>query len=75
MPILYVSHGFDEEEGVAWQFHCGNGDYDASVLQLVRLDEILGQDDRLWELADLSVGFCATRATIGQAWQRMKESW
>jgi hypothetical protein len=73
MPILYVSHGFDEEEGVTWQFHCGNGDYDASVLQLVRFDEILALDSRLSELANLPLGYCASRASAGHAWQTKKD--
>lgn len=27
MPILYVTHDLDEDEGASWQFHCGNKNY------------------------------------------------
>jgi hypothetical protein len=68
MPILYVSHELDSEGEVFWQFHCGNGDYGPSVLQLVRLDEVLELDSRLTEVANLPLGFCAKRASPKDSW-------
>ena len=68
MPVLYVSHDLDSEEGVIWQFHCGNGDYDPGVLQLVRLDEMLRLDPSLGELARLPQGYSATRASTSASW-------
>jgi len=38
---------------IFWQFHCGNGDYNPSKLQLVRLDEVVGLDPTVVELAHL----------------------
>jgi hypothetical protein len=44
-PILYVTHEYSEEEGVTWQFHCGNGDYDPGVLQSDFSDQrVIGTD-------------------------------
>jgi len=67
-PILYVVHECDEEDDVVWQFHCGNNDYGSSVIQLVRLDEILSIDPSLYELASLALGFCARRASRESRW-------
>jgi hypothetical protein len=55
-PVLEVTHEEDPEEGTIWQFHNGNGDYRGSVLQLVRLDELLQLDSTLTQMADLPVG-------------------
>jgi hypothetical protein len=68
LPILYVSHDYDEEDGDLWQFHCGNGDYSANKLQLVRLDTIVALDATVQATADLPVGFCAKRSAIGMPW-------
>jgi hypothetical protein len=72
-PILYVTHERDEEEGIIWQFHCGNGDYAASVVQLARLDEILELDSGLYDIASLPLGFCAKRASLKGQWAIEKE--
>ena len=72
-PILYVTHEYDEEEGIIWQFHCGNGDYSSEVMQLVRLDEILELDGTVVELADLPLGFCAKRLNAESKWTIEKE--
>jgi len=69
MAILYVVHGFDEEDGEDWEFHCGNGDYSTGKLQLVRLDTILRLDPSIVEVADLPIGFTARRAAVGAPWQ------
>jgi hypothetical protein len=73
MPILYVTHEHDEREGIIWQFHCGNNDYDPSVLLLVRLDEILALDASLAQVAQVPVGFCARRSTVDDAWRFERE--
>lgn len=73
MPVLYVSHDLDSEGEISWQFHCGNDDFDSSVLQLVRLDEILELDGGLVELAGLPLGYCAVRKGIGSPWETRKE--
>lgn len=72
-PILYVSHVFDEEEGLIWQFHAGGRNFDMKNMQLVRLDTILRIDPSIAEVADLPVGFKATRAAKGEPWVFEKE--
>ncbi|RYZ02078.1 MAG: hypothetical protein EOO73_33210 [Myxococcales bacterium] len=69
LPILSVVHELDEDEGIVWQFHCGNGDYDNAVLQLVRLDEILRLEPGLLELAGLPLGHEARRDGPGAPWR------
>jgi hypothetical protein len=44
LPILLVSHEADEDGGISWQFHCGNGDDSPSALQFVGLETILQLD-------------------------------
>jgi hypothetical protein len=73
LPILYVSHDFDEEEGDSWQFHCGNGDFDMEKMQLVRLSTILQLDKTVEQVSDLPVGFAAKRKSIGEPWVYEKE--
>ena len=70
LPIVYVSH--DADDG-AWQFHSRNGapgqELDARV---VGLQTILELDPSIGSLADLPLGWCATRATVGEAWNRQR---
>ncbi len=73
MPILYVSHDYDEEEGEGWQFHCGNGDFSMEKLQLVRLSTILSLDDCIEDVSDLPIGFCAKRSGLNQPWVYSQE--
>jgi hypothetical protein len=68
MPILLVTHEEDPDEGIIWQFHCGNEDYDPNVLQLVRLDELLALDRDLEQVAKLPLGFRAMRSSKVDAW-------
>lgn len=72
-PILYVTHDYDAEEGIIWQFHCGNGDYGPNAMQLVRLDEILEIDSGIKELAGLPLGHCATRSSFTDNWIVQKD--
>ncbi len=71
--ILYVTHEFDEDEGIVWQFHCGNNDYSSQVLQLVRLDEILAIDPDIITLATLPIGYSARRQSQYSAWVIAKD--
>jgi hypothetical protein len=68
MPILQVSHEYDEVDGDDWQFHCGNDDYSMEKLQLVRLSTILKFDPDLLVIADLPVGYVAKRTAVGIPW-------
>jgi hypothetical protein len=67
-PILFVTH--DADDG-AWQFHSGD-DAQASDAMLVGLGQMLRHDRSLAELADLPVGWKATRSAVGQPWRRTK---
>ncbi len=68
MPILHVAHSLDEDGEVTWHFHCGNGDFSAEVLQLVRLEEMLRLDSSLVEVAGTPLGAEATRDRVGARW-------
>lgn len=70
LPIVLVSHENDEEGGILWQFHCGNGDYSMERMQLVRLDTILAIDPRIAEVSHLEMGRSAKRLGLGKAWKR-----
>ena len=73
MPVRYVSHEVDENGEIIWQFHCGNGDYDMAVMQLVGLGEIVAIDGSLKQVAGLPLGHSARRAAIGDKWVFQKE--
>jgi len=73
LPVLQVSHEYDEEDGDDWQFHCGNGDYAMDKMQLVRLSTILKIDPDVVVVADLPVGFVAKRTAVGQPWVYAQE--
>jgi hypothetical protein len=66
--ILYVSH--DEEDG-SWQFHTGEtvNESDAKVVSLKRIVEL---DCSVMQLADLPLGWVATRLEADAVWQRLK---
>jgi len=68
LPILEITHQYDEEDGQLWQFHCGNGDYSMEKIQLVRLSTILKIDPEVEAVLDLPVGHVATRASAAEAW-------
>jgi hypothetical protein len=67
LPVLDVLHEIEDDD-VFWQFHCGNGDFDPAVLQLVRLDELLAIDSALAELATLPAGHRAVFSAVGAPW-------
>ena len=64
-PILLVSHDEDGD----WQFVCGTTD-DEEDGRVVSLKEILKLDGSIAELADLPVGWEASRDTPEKPWQR-----
>lgn len=73
LPILYVSHEFDEEDGSNWQFHCGNEDYDMSKMLLVSLKNILKIDESISGVSNLPIGYVARRKFIGDRWVYSEE--
>lgn len=67
-PILYVSH--DKKDGV-WQFHTGlvgNG-LDESDARVVALQRILELDPSIEQLAELPLGWVATRENVSNGWK------
>ena len=73
MPILYVTHDFDEEMGEDWQFHTGVGVVDMDKAMLVSLQNILDYDSTISQLSDLPIGYCARRTSLGGAWTYAKQ--
>ena len=66
MPVVYVSH--DEDDG-GWQFLHG-GSVTSADAMVVGLKEMIRHDPSLAELADLPLGWCAERQTMGSKWNR-----
>lgn len=66
--ILYVSH--DEEDG-AWQFHTGET-LNESKAKVVSLKRIVELDHSVIQLADLPLGWAATRSKAGVVWKKFK---
>jgi len=68
-PILFVAHDGESE----WQFTCGGDEHeDTSVVQRVRLYELLRIDQSIVSTFSLPVGFCAERGAPEQPWSREK---
>jgi len=65
-PVLFVCH--DSEDG-SWQFLAGEPVKSADAM-LVALKEVVDLDPTLRELADLPLGWQASRATPQSAWSR-----
>jgi hypothetical protein len=68
VPILEVSHDLDDG---AWQFLTGSPVHMSEAL-LISLEEIFEIDPSLAELADLPIGWQASRDRIGAPWQRIQ---
>jgi len=64
--ITHVSHYF--EDG-AWQFN-SDDDFDnyEDIAMILSLDEIIQLDNSILEIADLHLGFVATRKTKTDNW-------
>lgn len=69
--ITYVTH---EIEDGAWQFF-SNDHFDnfEEVAMLVSLDEIIMMDKTVLEIADLPLGFIATRQSAKDIWKTYKD--
>jgi hypothetical protein len=65
-PILHVAH--DEDDG-SWQFLPG-GAVDVADAMMVSLESITKMDPSVLELADLPLGWTATRTSRAEPWQR-----
>lgn len=68
-PILRVSH--DADDG-SWQFHYG-GPVSSKEAMIVALEEILEIDPTVASLANLALGYCATRKDRSSAWRVQKK--
>lgn len=66
LPILLVSH--DADDGM-WQFLSG-GSVEMADAMIVSLREVYSLDPSVGELADLPLGWTATKTAVGQPWQR-----
>ena len=67
-PVLLVSHDKDGD----WQFLCGTTN-DPREGALVRLGNMLANDNTLAEIADLPEGWTARRTGLGAKWHRAEE--
>ena len=65
-PILFVTH--DEDDG-GWQVLCGTSNHDDD-LRVVGLDCMFQRDPTIAELADLPLGWEASRDSIADPWER-----
>ena len=63
--ILYVSH--DEDDGM-WQFLCG-GAHGIDDARLISLEEVLALDNSVEKIADLPLGYTATRKNTAAKWK------
>jgi hypothetical protein len=68
MDITHVYH--DADDG-GWQFHY-SGATKTSDAMIVALSEIVAHDPSVKEVADLPLGWMATRDCRGKPWKRMK---
>jgi hypothetical protein len=68
-PILRVSH--DADDG-AWQFHYG-GPVSTKDAMIVALEEVLKIDPTIASLANLPLGYYATRNDRASAWKIRKK--
>jgi hypothetical protein len=68
-PILHVYH--DDDDGM-WQFHTG-ADVNEEDARIVALSEIVKRDPSIFDLADLPMGWVATRKSQNDDWQRLKD--
>jgi len=69
--ITYVSH---EEEDGAWQFF-SDDEFESfkDVAKIISLEQILKIDNTLYDLADLPLGYFATRESINSKWKIEKQ--
>jgi hypothetical protein len=65
-PILFVTH--DTDDG-AWQFHSGDVARSEDIM-ILALSEIVEIDPSITELADLPLGYKASRNSPSDSWRR-----
>ncbi len=65
-PVLYVAHDADDGE---WQFHSGGIARDEDVT-IIALSEMVELDSTITHLADLPVGWEASRNSRSENWKR-----
>lgn len=70
--IHYVTH--DADDG-AWQFHPHSGPTPEADACIVSLENMLGREPRLAELADVPLGWHVWRQDPEAEWQRAQEPW
>jgi hypothetical protein len=73
-PILYVSHERDEDGEPVWQFLPGQNRFEMADALIVGLGSVVRLDPTLSEIADLPIGYAATRDRVGGPWVRRQES-
>ena len=68
--ITYITH---ETEDGAWQFF-SNDNFDdfEEVSMILSLDEIINLDKTVLEIADLPLGYIASRETVKDKWKISK---
>jgi hypothetical protein len=66
-PILRVTH--DEDDGM-WQILCGSAGHEAPDGHVVCLGCMVARDPAILELANLPLGWCAERTSVGMEWTR-----
>jgi hypothetical protein len=68
-PILFV---FRDSDDGAWQFHC-HGEPKIESAVVIGLREIVSLDPTVLSLADLPVGWKASRSRVTAPWNRQPE--
>lgn len=68
-PILLVCH--DADDGT-WQFLTG-GEFHMEDAMMVALRSMYRHDLSIGEVADLPLGWTATRTAVGQPWRRSQD--
>ena len=69
VPILLVSH---DEDDHGWQFLNGTIETSMANVSVVSLEQIVKSDPSVLEIADLPVGWRASRKAVGTKWIREK---
>ena len=65
-PILQVVHYSDDED---WAFTCGTSNANEDA-RLIAMEEAMKIDPTIAEVADLPLGWCASRTHIGGPWSK-----
>jgi hypothetical protein len=68
-PVLVVAHYEDDH---SWAFMDG-GPFDPADALVVAMSEVVGRHPELVEIAELPVGWSASRSAVGQSWKTQKD--